>query len=347
MIKKHIKLIKTLNLNDDGEPLLNGISILFNDNLVIADGGNNKISLFNPEGSLLKSIGDFGYDRYKFKEPVGVFVSPDNKIYVMDWHNHRVVIYDEDLHYINEFGHYGKLNGHNILKIYLGFIKQLSSKGSYYKYHYNVSKAKERLYIKKNRFTIFLEGLKYWIYLNNSFIKSFHLIKDKQFFLNKPNGITFIDNNLYLTQKKNNCISIYENSDHIKLVKNIKTLNNKIKFNRLGNIKSNYQNRLFICDEGANKIFVCDKDFKIIKVIGGKNDLNKRFKPFSCEIINDKLLAVCGGYNFQIISWQDNEVIFKAENLGELHGIAYNNRLNLIYLVSRSRGLIYIYKREI
>lgn len=160
-------------------------------------------------------------------------VSPNNKIYILDWHNHRVVFYDECLRYINEFGHYGKLNEHNIFKIYLGFIKRLSSKGSYYKYHYNVSKAKEKLYIKNKRFIIFLESLKYWIYRNNSVIKSFHLIKDRRYFLNKPNGITFSDNNLYLTQKKNNCISIYENSDNIKLVKNYKTLKNKIKFNRL------------------------------------------------------------------------------------------------------------------
>ena len=73
----------------------------------------------------------------------------------------------------------------------------------------------------------------------------------------------------------------------------------------------------------------------------------KGFYDLVHEIINDKLIAVCGGYNFRTISWQDNEVIFNSEDLGELHGIAYNNRLNLLYLVSRSRSLIYIFKIEI
>jgi poly-beta-hydroxyalkanoate depolymerase len=41
-----------------------------------------------------------------FRESVGAFFS-SKEVFVIDWHDHRAVIYDQNLNYLTEFGYYG------------------------------------------------------------------------------------------------------------------------------------------------------------------------------------------------------------------------------------------------
>ncbi|MBW3550139.1 MAG: serine hydrolase, partial [Proteobacteria bacterium] len=77
-------------------------AVLGDGGVVVADGGNNRLLLFDEKLQFVKSIGHLGLGQYRFKEPVGVFVSPHDHIYVADWHNHRIVVYDWDLNYLDE-----------------------------------------------------------------------------------------------------------------------------------------------------------------------------------------------------------------------------------------------------
>lgn len=77
------------------------IDIDKNDNLYIADTGNNRIVVMNPNYEVLTVISEA--DGAKFKAPEGVFVDGDGDIYVADTGNRRIVHCSNDGTYIESF----------------------------------------------------------------------------------------------------------------------------------------------------------------------------------------------------------------------------------------------------
>ena len=77
--------------------LPNSVDILSNGDILICDGGNDRICLFDSKRIEKKEIGKKGFGKLRFKEPVGAFKIFNDDIYVLDWHNHRIVIFDKFL----------------------------------------------------------------------------------------------------------------------------------------------------------------------------------------------------------------------------------------------------------
>ena len=74
-----------------------------NGRVYVLDGVNNKVKVFNLEGTSLFSFGGMGKGKGKFNFPLGIGIDEDNHIYVADSGNHMVQIFSSDGAYLSQF----------------------------------------------------------------------------------------------------------------------------------------------------------------------------------------------------------------------------------------------------
>lgn len=341
-----LRLISIIE-NCDNQRLFqpNGVAVLSDGSIVVADGGNDRLCLFAVDGTGRKSVGGRGFDKYRFKEPIGVFVSPDDEIYVTDWHNHRIVIYDSTLSYLGEFGHYGKCRQKDSIwsrvKSIFGFMKVTAGTGSYRLYLFGQQEV--NLIRRSYSFKLLISGLIYWYRLCGSFTSAINVVCSPQHAMDKPNGVAFYQNLIVASQKNARCLSVYERDTLHRLVDHHFGPSEGVSFGRLCNLMFNSQGFLYVCDERANVIWKLTSEFKLADRITGQDSGLGMFLPFSCCLLSENLLGVCGGLNFQIIDICSKEVVYCSQNIGELHGIAYDQRLRRLYLADRSNSIIRVY----
>ncbi len=82
--------------------------------IYVADSGNNRVQVFNPDGSFLRQFGSTckldtregctGDGRGQFNEPWGIAVDGEGNVYVADTWNHRVQKFDKDGNFIAMWG---------------------------------------------------------------------------------------------------------------------------------------------------------------------------------------------------------------------------------------------------
>ncbi|MFT5248450.1 MAG: hypothetical protein ACI93P_000163 [bacterium] len=341
-----IEINKISNFNNTSFFLPNSVDLLSNGDIVICDGGNDRICLFNKDFKPIKQYGKKGWSKKRFKEPVGAFVLKNDNVFVMDWHNHRVVELDKEMNYLHEFGHYSNSNikagfVKNIfieIKNVLKILKRLPFNGSYIDFHFQKRVKKSVKYLKISELIISFFGA-----LNSMRLNLIHGVFFNGGF-NKPNGITVVKNNIVITQKKNKCLSIHDNFRPYKRKKNIYRINNK-NFGNLGNIYSS-NNRVFICDELKSRVFILDSDLNYLDSIEGRDVSMMNFSPFSCCSIDNNLLAVVSQKLFLIYDFNDKKLIYRSDEIGELHGIAFNSITRKIYVCDRANSCIHIYQIE-
>jgi DNA-binding beta-propeller fold protein YncE len=64
------------------------------DNIYVADRGNNRVQIFDPQGAFIGQFGNPGDAPTQFRFPAGLAVSPTTGLlYVADTENNRVVLY--------------------------------------------------------------------------------------------------------------------------------------------------------------------------------------------------------------------------------------------------------------
>ncbi len=71
--------------------------------LFVVDSGNNRLQLFDLQGTFLKSVGGFGFEADQFDRPLDVWVKSIINIYVADYNNQRIQRYDRQMNYIAQF----------------------------------------------------------------------------------------------------------------------------------------------------------------------------------------------------------------------------------------------------
>ncbi len=74
------------------------------DDLFVADGyGNARIHRFSPEGSLLHSWGEPGYEPGQFRVPHGIAIDPEGRVFVADRENSRIQIFSQEGKFLDEW----------------------------------------------------------------------------------------------------------------------------------------------------------------------------------------------------------------------------------------------------
>ena len=79
--------------------------------IIVTDSKNNRIQVFDKDGTFLHSIGKYGEDDGELKEPNGVAVDSKGNIVVADTMNHRVQIFRESGEFVSNFGRLGTKEG--------------------------------------------------------------------------------------------------------------------------------------------------------------------------------------------------------------------------------------------
>jgi len=326
----------------------NSVQISESGKVIVCDGGNDRICVFDEKLNEYTEVGKRGYSKYRFLEPVGAFVDKNENTYVMDWHNHRVVILDKDLVYHDEFGLFSSSMKNasigivNFIKIYLAtVIRILRRKGSYLRTHFKTDN--ERVQVEYSILKR-IAGVGYFtkLYLKK-YLGRAYLINDHS--INKPNGICLMGEKLVLSQKNFRCITVFSKDKPFKKIENIKFPFPDMEFGRLGNVTWDDRNKLlYVCDERNEKIWVFDRDLKYLRCLSGEDSGQGKFLPFAITLIEDRYIGVCGGYNFQIIDPNTGQIVFKSHELGELHGICYATVQGVIYVANRSQNLIHCFK---
>lgn len=78
--------------------------------IYVADTGNHRIQVFNPDGSFAFGWGSFGEGDGQFNEPWGIAASAD-RIYVVDTWNHRLQVFTPDGQFLSKWGAFVSTDG--------------------------------------------------------------------------------------------------------------------------------------------------------------------------------------------------------------------------------------------
>jgi len=73
-----------------------------NGNVVVVDGGNDRIVMFDSDGDFIRSIGHTGSGKSMFSAPLGIGVDNSGHIYVADSGNYRIQVFHSDGSYLFE-----------------------------------------------------------------------------------------------------------------------------------------------------------------------------------------------------------------------------------------------------
>lgn len=79
--------------------------------IIVADRSNNRIQIFNPDGSFKSKFGSPGTRPGQFDRPAGVAIDLQGRIIVADKDNHRIQIFTFDGAFLLKFGEKGSKNG--------------------------------------------------------------------------------------------------------------------------------------------------------------------------------------------------------------------------------------------
>jgi predicted membrane-bound mannosyltransferase/DNA-binding beta-propeller fold protein YncE len=85
--------------------------------LYVADSRNHRISVFDPDGELVRTFG--GRGDYPapgvFNEPWGLDLSDDGLVYVADTWNHRIQVFTSEGEFVRQWGYFGQTGDPNAL----------------------------------------------------------------------------------------------------------------------------------------------------------------------------------------------------------------------------------------
>ena len=87
-----------------------GVAVNDTDEIMVADGSNDRVQVFDSNGTFLRSFGHRGENAGEFKCPVGVAINNDRNIFVADNGNHRIQIFSWEGRHLGSFGGEGSLD---------------------------------------------------------------------------------------------------------------------------------------------------------------------------------------------------------------------------------------------
>ena len=69
--------------------------------IYVCDRGNNRIQVFESNGTYIRDIGGYGWQEERFDEPVDIWARTTLNIFIADYNNQRIQRFDKDLNYLN------------------------------------------------------------------------------------------------------------------------------------------------------------------------------------------------------------------------------------------------------
>ena len=109
----HVKPVLCFGEKGSGEGMFKnplGVAVTDKDEIVVADCCNDRVQVFDSNGTFLRSFGHKGENAGEFNRPFGIATDKDRKIFVADQDNHRVQIFSWEGRHLGSFGGKGSLD---------------------------------------------------------------------------------------------------------------------------------------------------------------------------------------------------------------------------------------------
>lgn len=327
-------------------PLVNSVAI-HQDSLLLACGGWNAIVKIDFNGNYLAHYGGVeGILPGHLREPVHIAAGPDGKFLVSDWRNHRLVVLSPELHYVGEFGSYGRLRPCTRMQKVVRYCWAMTQPATPLFSHFGGST--ESLKTGLPRWHLFASLYRFGIERNGGLRRWLSDIATSMQILDKPNGACHTGSQIVVSQKNNQCISVFETRPPYRNLGTITGVSGLISFGRLGNV-SFHNGSFYLCDEHAGRVWKLDETFLLRDTIKGLSSGTKdgKFLPFSCQMLDERYLAICGGKNLQVFDTKKRGTVFVSRTFGELHGLTFDSLARKIFVADRLEGAIHIFNVEL
>ena len=190
---------------------------------------NHKLQKFTSSGELIKCVGKKGGKEAEFDGPLGVTLY-DNQVYVCEYDNHRIQVFDLDLNFVRSIGSHGKGRGE--------FITPYDVKFDTAGNMYVADGHNKRVQV---------------LYTSGQFIRAFGQEGEGE--LGGPSGLHIVDKYVYVSDWYGHCIVVYETSGQF-----------VTSFGRRGHNEGEFDSPRCItsCTDGF--IYVCDSWNKRVQI---------------------------------------------------------------------------------
>ena len=166
-----------------------GVAVDEDSNIYVTDRESHRLSKFNSDGKLVKSVGGEGGRTGQFDYPFGIALSQDNKLFVCDYVNHRIQVFDTNLKFVFSFGKPGRGEG----ELYQPYDLTFDPAGSVYVAERN-----------NHRVQVFSQ--------NGTYLRTFGVCGSEPGELSHPEGIHVDHDHVYVAEYWNDCISTFHTS---------------------------------------------------------------------------------------------------------------------------------------
>ena len=259
-----------------GEGLLNkpmGVAVTAKDEVVVADNQNDRVQVFNSDGTFLRSFGHNGKNAGEFKNPTGIAIDKDRKIIVSENQNHRVQILSWEGRHLGSFGGKGSLDS----QLSEPWGLSLNSTG-------NVIVADSgnkliKIFTPDGKFVMKIGG-------QGSFSFPIHCVQCGEYFL--------------VSDLFEHCIKVFNREGHFQYKFGKKGEGNgEFKYPRCLSVTQS--KHLLVCDEDNHRIQVFELDGKFVGKFGTEgSNLGKFNEPFSVAVLSNDQIVVSDSKNNRI-----------------------------------------------
>ena len=254
-----------------------GMAVSDRDEILVADGNNHRVQVFDSNGTFLRSFGRKGENAGEFNCPIGIAIDKDRKIFVADCKNHRVQIFSWEGRHLGSFGGKGSLDSQFL---YPWGISLDSNN--------NVIVADSdnkliKIFTPDGKFIMKIGG-------PGSFSYPFHCVQCGEYFI--------------VSDSYEYCIKVFNREGHF-----------QYKFGKQGDGDGEFKyprflsvtqsKHLLVCDMGNHRIQVFEIDGRFVGKLGTNGSKSGEFNyPFSVAVLSNDQIVVCDRNNHRIQIFQ-------------------------------------------
>ena len=272
----HVKPVLSFGEKGSGDGMFKypkGVAVTDKNEIVVADQLNNRVQVFDSNGTFLRFFGHQGENAGEFKHPFGIAINKDKNIFVADYGNHRIQILSWEGRHLDSFGGQGSLDS----QLSRPWGLSLDSTGKVI-----VADAGNKLikiFTPDGRFVMKIGG-------QGSLSYPVHCVQCGEYFIVSDRG--------------EHCIKVFNREGHFQY-KFGKKGQGDGEFNCASYLLVNASQHLFVCDRDNHRVQVFELNGKFIGKFGTKGSKLREFiEPISVEMLSNGQIVVCDKDNHRI-----------------------------------------------
>ena len=276
----HVKPVLCFGEDGKGDGMFRfsrGVAVTDKDEIVVADECNDRVQVFDSNGTFLRSFGHQGKNAGEFNNPDGLAIDKDGNIFVADRNNYRVQIFSREEAYLGSFGGYGSLDNQ------LSYPRGLSLDSTGNIIVADAGNKLIKIFTPDGRFVTKIGG-------QGSFSDPVHCVQCGEYFM--------------VSDSDEHCIKVFNREGHFQY-KFGKQGQGDGEFNCPGYLLVNESQHLFVCDRENQRVQVFEFNGKFVGKFGTEGrELGEFNRPLSVALLSDGRIVVSDEYNHRIQTFE-------------------------------------------